>query len=83
MNQQHISQQSKHFTLENLPRLALTVAGIMYVFGFLVVMVHLSQYGIAPLALVRVHYIVAGILSVTPVFIAYIIIAHGLLLFFH
>ncbi len=74
MDDNNSSLKSTTFTLDALPKLSLAILGIIYLFGFLVVMFNLSQYGVSPVGLLRIQYLVAGVWSLTPIFISYMVI---------
>lgn len=42
------------------------LVGVPYLFGYLVVTIHLARFSVAPLDLIRVQYIAAGVWSVLP-----------------
>jgi hypothetical protein len=52
--------------IEPLSKLALAAAGLLYVVGLIVTALHLMQFGVFSLSLVRPHYVLAGTWPVLP-----------------
>jgi hypothetical protein len=60
---------------EALAKISALVLGFVYICGFLVVSIYLAGYGVHSIALLRPQYLAAGFLSVTPIWLTYVIIA--------
>lgn len=67
--------------IEKVSKLALYVAGLTYVLGFLVTSVHFSEYNVSSLNLIRPHYILAGFWLLLPI-IVLVTIAGAIILAF-
>jgi hypothetical protein len=52
----------------------LPIGGILYVMGFLVVAIQLSQYNLSPYGLLQAQYILAGLWLIIPFFAVYMLI---------
>jgi hypothetical protein len=74
MKQEDSKKPTFFSRVEDFTKLGLPVLGIIYVLGFIVVALNLSKYGVSPLSLVRVQYILAGIWLLLPFFALAIII---------
>jgi hypothetical protein len=49
--------------------------GFTYLCGFLVVTIHLSEYGVSSISLLRTQYLAAGVLSLGPLCLTYVVAA--------
>jgi hypothetical protein len=64
---------SKNF--EFLTKVGAASLAFLYLCGFLVVSVHLSSYGVYSIALLRAQYLAAGVLSLGPLCLTFLIFA--------
>jgi len=58
-----------------LAKAAVWILGFVYLCGFVVVSIHLSEYGIYSFALFRGQYIAAGLLGLCPLYVTYVVAA--------
>src|SRR5207248_2781287 len=61
--------------LEFVMRFGTSGLAFLYLCGFLVVSIHLSGYGIYSIALLRGQYLSAGVLSLGPLCLTYVVVA--------
>ncbi len=67
-------------TFENLPKFIGITFGVVYLFGFIVVMRYLSSYGVSSITLINTQYVVAGFWLISPLVLMYALFAtHPLL----
>jgi hypothetical protein len=69
------TERTTSANIEFLTKLAATFLGFVYLCGFLVVSIHLSEYGVYSIALLRGQYLAAGIMSLSPLCLTYFIAA--------
>lgn len=63
-------------SIASLTKLSLFVLGVLYVSGFVVVLIHLSRYGVFPVEFLRTQYVATGALALAPIVLAHFFLAY-------
>jgi hypothetical protein len=71
------TQTSWRPSLEFVSKIGVLLIGIVYGLGFMVVAIHLGQYNVSAVSLLRAQYILAGIRLLVPLFISFLAVFWG------